>query len=984
MKILNIRIQNLNSLKGEHYVDLASEPLSSAGLFAITGPTGAGKSTILDAVTLALYGRAARYGNESNPEHVMSRHCGECSAEVEFQVPSGIYRAVWQRHRSRNKPGGKLQQPKRYIYNQDGESLAQQIREAEAKIEELLGLDYGRFLRSVLLAQGDFARFLKSNANERAELLESLTGTEIYSQLGILAFEEATRRQNDLELKSSGLDQIKILEKEERIELEKAVDKGDAARMKLAGQIKSGSDDLDKIKSLEAARRNEKEAVEKLSEIADEEKSAAAKLESLRRHRLTIPFEADLARLEAAESSLTTAKANRELAEDNHSKARQDLTDASNIFSFVLNADLKDEQQRADEAKGVVSEEKKNATKARQWLDKHKKDGDLENELPDLVAKISDLKNTRNTSSRDWLNWKELANKALGDAEGKLPETLEGVSIPEFKGTLDKIVKKSSERLKEVEKELKTAKKNLKLRRDHLEKVKLVAKLEDHRHLLTDEEPCPLCGALEHPYAKGAEPAVELKELESEVDKAIQAEEDLKETHQALKGTTEDLKASKAGLLVSVGDYQDTQTTLESLLKPVSEKIPKPGREDNLQDKLKDRAGAYRDYVKADESANKRSNEAKQAGKDASREIKELNAKIEKLQSSPNQSKKKKLDDEDLPSLLDAEENCSAAIQEEKTTAVQVRDRKTDEKEAGVGFKKLKDKLASALVKLEFNALEELHKARLDEGVAEEIEDQEDELKKGKAAAGALLKKAQKEIADLLKEKVLEGEVAKVFKAKQEQLRDESDKVVEELANRRNDIKLDDDNRKLRRQREKELGKDRKELEIWGRLRELIGSSDGRKFRRHAQAISLDILTGHANRHLSRLSDRYLICRDKDEALNLQIEDMHQAGALRPMNSLSGGESFLASLALALGLSDIAGRNIRIDSLFIDEGFGSLDYDTLEIALSALESLRQEHKTVGVISHVDLLKERIGTQIEVYKLTGGDSKIRILPQINRI
>lgn len=981
MKILNIRIQNLNSLKGEHYVDLAAEPLSSAGLFAITGSTGAGKSTILDAVTLALYGKAARYAKESNPEHVMSRHCGECSAEVEFQVPSGIYRAVWQRHRSRNKPSGKLQQPKRYIYNQDGESLAQQIREAEAKIEELLGLDYDRFLRSVLLAQGDFARFLKSNANERAELLESLTGTEIYSQLGILAFEEATRRRKDLELKAGGVDQIKILEKEERIELEKAVDKGEMARKKLAGQMKEGSDQLIKIKSLEDARRNEKEAVEKLTEIADEEKSMAAKLESLRRHRLTIPFEVDLARLQAAESSLTTAKENRELAEDNHSKARQDLADASNIFSFVLNTTLKDEQQRADEAKGVVSKEEINATRARQWLDKHKKDRDLENVLPDLVAKISDLKNTRNTSSRDWLKWNELANKALGDDEGKMPETLEVVSTPEFEGTLDKIIKKSSEHLKEVEKELKVAEKNLKLRRDHLEKAKLVANLEDHRHLLTDDEPCPLCGALEHPYANGAEPTVEVKELESEVDKAIQAEENLKETHQAINLAIEDLKAGKAGLLASVGDYQDAQSTLESLLKPVSEKIPKPGSEDNLKDKLKDRAGAYRDYVKADENANKRINEAKQAGKDASRKVKELKAKIEELQSSPNQSRKKKLDGEDLPSLLEAEQNCSAAIQEEKTTAVQVRDRKTDEKEAGLGFKKLKDKLASALFKSEFSALDELYGARLGEGVAEEIADQEDELKKRKVAAAALLKKAQEEIADLLKEKVMEGEFAKVFKAKQEQLRDENDKVVEELVNRRNDIKLDDDNRKLRQQSEKELEKDRKEMEIWVRLKELIGSSDGTKFRRHAQAISLDILTGHANRHLSRLSDRYLICRDKDEVLNLQIEDMHQAGALRPMNSLSGGESFLASLALALGLSDIAGRNIRIDSLFIDEGFGSLDYDTLEIALSALERLRQEQKTVGVISHVELLKERIGTQIEVYKLTGGDSKIRILPQI---
>ena len=108
MKILSIRLMNLNSLRGEHLVDLRREPLASAGLFAITGPTGAGKSTVLDAVTLALYGKAARYGNETNPEHVMSRHTGECKAEVEFEVPSGIYRAVWERHLSRKKADGAL------------------------------------------------------------------------------------------------------------------------------------------------------------------------------------------------------------------------------------------------------------------------------------------------------------------------------------------------------------------------------------------------------------------------------------------------------------------------------------------------------------------------------------------------------------------------------------------------------------------------------------------------------------------------------------------------------------------------------------------------------------------------------------------------------------------------------------------------------------------------------------------------------------
>jgi exonuclease SbcC len=113
--------------------------------------------------------------------------------------------------------------------------------------------------------------------------------------------------------------------------------------------------------------------------------------------------------------------------------------------------------------------------------------------------------------------------------------------------------------------------------------------------------------------------------------------------------------------------------------------------------------------------------------------------------------------------------------------------------------------------------------------------------------------------------------------------------------------------------------------------------------------------------------------------LELEIEDVYQAGTTRPMASLSGGESFLASLALALGLADLAGRNVQIDSLFIDEGFGSLDATTLDLAISALESLRQDNKTIGVISHVELLKERIATQIIVERKPGGTSTLRLVP-----
>jgi exonuclease SbcC len=154
-------------------------------------------------------------------------------------------------------------------------------------------------------------------------------------------------------------------------------------------------------------------------------------------------------------------------------------------------------------------------------------------------------------------------------------------------------------------------------------------------------------------------------------------------------------------------------------------------------------------------------------------------------------------------------------------------------------------------------------------------------------------------------------------------------------------------------------------------------------FRKIAQTITLEILTRRANQNHKRLNDHYALQIQSGDSLELQIEDFYQAGVKRPLKSLSGGESFLISLALALGLSDLAGRKAKIETLFIHEGFGTLDPDTLDVALTALETLQQGNKSVGVISHVGHLKERITTQIVVHKGYSGLSKLECVPGPNK-
>lgn len=167
------------------------------------------------------------------------------------------------------------------------------------------------------------------------------------------------------------------------------------------------------------------------------------------------------------------------------------------------------------------------------------------------------------------------------------------------------------------------------------------------------------------------------------------------------------------------------------------------------------------------------------------------------------------------------------------------------------------------------------------------------------------------------------------------------------------------------------------EVNRFARLSALIGSADGKRFSRFAQGLTLSRLTVLANRHLLKLSDRYQILKTEDKDLDLQIVDRYQADVIRPMSTLSGGESFLVSLSLALGLSDLASKKVQINSLFIDEGFGTLDAETLDTAITALENLQSNGKSIGIISHVEALKERINTQIRLEKMPGGSSLIRI-------
>ncbi len=186
----------------------------------------------------------------------------------------------------------------------------------------------------------------------------------------------------------------------------------------------------------------------------------------------------------------------------------------------------------------------------------------------------------------------------------------------------------------------------------------------------------------------------------------------------------------------------------------------------------------------------------------------------------------------------------------------------------------------------------------------------------------------------------------------------------------RNQLSSDAERRLNQQSLFEQIAQSQQQYDDWSLLNQLIGSKEGDKFRKFAQGLTLDHLVYLANNQLGRLHGRYLLQRKTSDALELQVVDTWQADALRDTRTLSGGESFLVSLALALALSDLVSHKTSIDSLFLDEGFGTLDAETLDTALDALDSLNATGKTIGVISHVEAMKERIPVQIKVKKVNG--------------
>ena len=290
---------------------------------------------------------------------------------------------------------------------------------------------------------------------------------------------------------------------------------------------------------------------------------------------------------------------------------------------------------------------------------------------------------------------------------------------------------------------------------------------------------------------------------------------------------------------------------------------------------------------------------------------------------------------------------------------------------AGENFEK-------GLKEYNFNSAKEFEDALLNKEVYEALAAKCKTIEERYTQIQILKNDTAKKLKELQELKLSERELVSVNDELQE-LQNKIDELQKTIGSAEKELEINAVNMKKHEDKIKELEKKKDAFKVWVKLNEMVGSANGDKFAKFAQGITLDQLIYLANKHLEILSPRYELQRslESNKLLEIEIVDGFQGDAVRPVSTLSGGESFIVSLSLALGLSSLASQKISIDSLFLDEGFGTLDSESLELALNALNQLQSSGKMVGVISHVEALKERIPLQIKVQPRGDGTSSLKL-------
>ena len=1208
MKICSLRFENLNSLKGKWCIDFDASPFKEAGIFAITGPTGAGKSTLLDAICLALYHQTPRVNVSQSANDVMTRHTGHCFAEVVFEVKGKRYVAYWEQKRARNKPDGNLQPIQCGLLDADGAVLADKIAAKQTQVAAITGLDFARFTRSMMLAQGGFAAFLNAKTDERAELLEELTGTEIYADISRRVFEQHRTQKTHIQTLESVHASHQLLAESDwqALQAQKTHYEEDKAK---AWSTLQGTQrvwqwheqSLQLERKLSQQQQQHEQCVEQMTALEPEKQRLQVDLSAQQiepTHRSWCSAQQSTQTLEEGVQRLHRAKSE---ADEQHAVLQRQVTQSHDQLETIkqeqaafeamalstwspMEAELASLQQALQHANERVQtsqtqrqqwvidrqqiesnmaqlQSQRDAQQAalEPWRDGHKALALRESwQLQAEAVSASRSQQQQLAQTRDTLRLQHEALSAkltsqtehltaLQDQKTQLEseiqaqrkaleQLLAGQSYQAWSDELETLnqqhieqqvqlqAAEQQQQLQQTLQQQQEQKTALQSERsgvveqvdaqeaesqrlaeqinDVEQRMRLqqrVSILEHERAQLVNGEPCVLCGAKEHDLslveswahdtsltqrlqqygeqqqalqarvAEGLQVLARLdgrlESLQSAMDANANSLQEKFANHSTMATATQvdALQAALQTLDDTIAAHKQTgrlyqqreaaHRDLTERLADLSQKVHQAhmalqqteqhyqqleqqmqdNTEQSKQQAEQEQAQATALYESVTQVLDAPSlltalpdnlapilqaleawQEAFQQSDQLARQQTERQWQLDQLQAQMHQMTAQLVNEEaycvTLQQQLDALEAtyqeglCGKTVQQQRAIISQQLESARAHKDAAVSAA---SEQALSIAQLEARKDETLAQYEQAQQTQQHARDAWDEALRASGFAtkadwqSALMEASERErlTARLaMVQSDLQDSVARLSQTRSEwQAHEEARASLpiidayedrEELADRLQAqeahyqgllVTLGQLTERIQTETQKRsdhkimlqtIATEKANFAWLDDLNGLIGSADGARFRRYAQSVTLDHLVWLANRHLQILHGRYQLARQKGEGLHLEVVDQWQGDSQRDTKTLSGGESFLVSLALAVALSDLVSHKTSIDSLFLDEGFGTLDSETLDIALDALDRLTSRGKTIGVISHVDALKERIPVQLKVFKQEG--------------
>ncbi|MCM1989776.1 AAA family ATPase [Oceanirhabdus seepicola] len=1052
MKPLKLIISAFGPYGGKEEIDFTK--LGNKSIFLITGRTGAGKTTIFDGISYALYGETSI--TERNAESLRSQFAKESElteVELQFKLKGKEYRVyrVPKQQRAKKRGEGFIEckpEATLEIFNGEEKKIITGVAKVNKKIEDLMGISGEQFRQIMMIPQGEFRKLLTSDSQERERVLRKIFDTKIYSLLQIKLDSKAKeiygRIKNKKTLRDGAISRISIEENQENEELIKILNSEDRNIQYIVDEMeKYILQDKESLKEKEQEIDNINKGIKKEIEIKNKAFQKNKIIDDIKelqikKEELTGEKEIFLSREERLSKALLCEKIiplemnvlKRE-EEINNTKKKIELEDSElkELKDRILEEKKEYTQLNTQEQIEAIERKKEEVIILKKYIEKVNKIEELKKEFKLYSCRLEELRQLKiqETDKRE---------KILKTTEekDKLKEKLskELMSLSEIKGdynnkksTFDEIAITSNE-YDEVYESLLQLYKEKKQYSGELEGVeKWISELELKKKELFNEfiksqgsilakelhhgEPCPVCGSKEHPNpTKHNAESIDIESLEK-LDQQINS---VKEQYNTLKNnysvlderykgeernfTKLKLRLSEKSSLDNIKEmkYKESKVELSNRIELLKNEL----EDINIKIKLRDEIEAkllkvtkeienykieYKSTIDNIEALSKEYDSVFKKHSESEAMLKEIASSVPKEYQSSERLSTGIKDKESF--VLSWEKNIK-----EYENKIKALENSLSSKEGRLktlqqslvefekSIKEMIDSFKEAVSK-NFTCKDEYEKSKLSEVEISELKKSIEKFNKTMEEAKAKLEELNKHVDSLEKENVDEIN-SKILEL--ENLRGEIDKQRGKINSR-----LSNNDKALQEIKSvsEEIKGEEKEYNVIGYLAKVSRGENSYRitFERYVLAAFLeDILHAANSRFKIMTGNRYLLYRtdelqrkNKQSGLELEVYDNY-TGQRRHVKTLSGGESFKASLSMALGLSDVVqsyAGGVRLDTMFIDEGFGTLDPESLDSAIACLIDLQKSGRLVGIISHVPELKERIDAQLIVKATNKGSS-----------